>query len=530
MEDKLKPDYAIVVSVPVGRTAPGGTNPRKAFDAAALEELTESVKKHGVLQSILVRPWPTSRPWPKGQPAASGDAPRYEVVAGERRWRAAVEAGLEQIPARVLDLTDDEALEIQIIENLHRSDLSPLEEAEGYRHLLRTGYDTARVADRMGRSVSYVYDRLRLLDLIAEAQKLLADGTITTGHAILLSRLKPFDQKRAMAKDAGGLLMDESTVWDRTTHTKARSVREFKEWVDKHVRFDAHAADIPNLFPETAAVLASAKEEQEKIVFITHEDYIQEDARDGTRVLGPRSWKRADKHPCDHAVTGVIVIGQGRGEAFKVCVNKKGCTAHWGAEQREAKKREKERLAGGGKSRDRYAEQARKDEERRKREAAERERWKKARPQLLTAIAAAVRKASCAASGPLAPIVVDCVRHYGNKDATQLQRGKTAEDLIRYMAFLVLAAAADGWDGPVCLPKLVKPLGINVGNILDQAVPREKSAPAAKCRECGCTEDKACPGGCAWAKKPDPKTGLGLCTSCLAKAKPKKAKKSTKAA
>jgi ParB family chromosome partitioning protein len=178
----------------VGVIAPSATNPRKVLDKTALEELTASVRKQGILQSLTLRPWPKHRPRP------DGPAPEFEIVIGERRWRAALDAGLANVPALVRDMTDAEAAEAQVVENLQRADLHPLEEAEGYRQLLASkspAYDVARIAERVGRSVAYIYDRLHLLDLVKETRALFREGRIMAGHAVLLARLKPEDQPTA---------------------------------------------------------------------------------------------------------------------------------------------------------------------------------------------------------------------------------------------------------------------------------------------------------------------------------------------
>jgi ParB/RepB/Spo0J family partition protein len=120
--------------LPLNRVKPSPTNPRKRFSEDAHRELTASVLKHGVMQPVLVRPWPKE--------------PKYfEIVAGERRFRASTAAGLTEIPVLVKDLSDDEVLHIQIIENLQRQDLHPLEEADGYAVLAERGHSTKQIAD-----------------------------------------------------------------------------------------------------------------------------------------------------------------------------------------------------------------------------------------------------------------------------------------------------------------------------------------------------------------------------------------------
>ncbi|HLR46108.1 MAG TPA: ParB/RepB/Spo0J family partition protein, partial [Deinococcales bacterium] len=145
---------------------PSATQPRKTFDPEALAELTESIREKGVLQPILVRP------------LADG----YEIVAGERRFQAAREAGLETVPVTVRELNDQEALEIAIIENLQREDLNPLEEAEAFEQLMQFGLNQEAVSRAVGKSRSAIANSLRLLSLPPVAKEALADGRISAGH------------------------------------------------------------------------------------------------------------------------------------------------------------------------------------------------------------------------------------------------------------------------------------------------------------------------------------------------------------
>jgi len=165
------------------------TNPRGTdFDGAALNELVASVKEKGVLVPVLVRPRA------KGQK-------EFEIVAGNRRFRAAQKVGLAEIPAQVQEMTDDEAREAQIVENLQREDIHPLEEGEAYRKLIEEGknYDLEAVAAKVGKSVSYVRRRLILTDLTAPSKAAYRRGKINAGHAELVSRLDSDEQAKALA-------------------------------------------------------------------------------------------------------------------------------------------------------------------------------------------------------------------------------------------------------------------------------------------------------------------------------------------
>ncbi len=154
--------------IPLSRLKPGAFQPRQTVDPRELEELAESVRRHGVLQPIVVRP--------------AGDG--FEVVAGERRWRAAEAAGLQTVPALVRDLDDREALELALVENLQRQDLSPLQRARAYRRLVEEfGLTQEQVAERVGKSQPSVANTLRLLQLPPPIQASLEAGRISEGHA-----------------------------------------------------------------------------------------------------------------------------------------------------------------------------------------------------------------------------------------------------------------------------------------------------------------------------------------------------------
>ena len=158
-------------TVPVEHLRPGAYQPRRNFDDEAMQSLVDSVRDRGILQPLIVRP----------DPRAAG---RFEIIAGERRWRAAQQAQLHDVPVIVQDLTDEAALEIALIENVQRQDLNPLEEAEGYRRLMdefaHTQEELARV---VGKSRSHVANTLRLLQLPDAVRAYLINGALSAGHA-----------------------------------------------------------------------------------------------------------------------------------------------------------------------------------------------------------------------------------------------------------------------------------------------------------------------------------------------------------
>lgn len=173
---------------------PSLTNPRKNFNEAKLRELADSIRASGVHQPILVRKLPGARvaetSFDPNSCRPRTVKPVYEIVSGERRYRASKLAGAPTIPALIRDLSDDQVLEVQIIENLQRDDLTELEEAEGYEALMQhSGLSADQVGVKIGKSRSYVYGRLKLLDLALESKQALREGKIDASRALLIARI-----------------------------------------------------------------------------------------------------------------------------------------------------------------------------------------------------------------------------------------------------------------------------------------------------------------------------------------------------
>ena len=184
------------VELRISEIEPNRSQPRHDFDQQALEELSDSIAKHGVLQPLLVRP------------LASGG---YQIVAGERRWRASRMAGLTTVPAVIREMNDRETMEAALIENLQREDLNPVEEAKGYKALMEGfGLSQEEVAGRVGRSRPAVANALRLLALPEELLKLVQGGAISAGHGrALLAISDPAAQKEAARAAAAGASVRE---------------------------------------------------------------------------------------------------------------------------------------------------------------------------------------------------------------------------------------------------------------------------------------------------------------------------------
>ncbi|WP_173934381.1 ParB/RepB/Spo0J family partition protein [Chelativorans sp. Marseille-P2723] len=165
-QEVVRPDSR----VPIEFISPNPRNPRRNFAEAELADLAQSIREHGIVQPVVVRP--------------ASAASRYEIIAGERRWRAAQRAGLSEIPVIIREVDDKAALELAIIENVQRADLNPLEEARGYEQLMEEhNYTQADLGQVIGKSRSHVANTLRLLKLPPSVSDLIIDGSLTAGHA-----------------------------------------------------------------------------------------------------------------------------------------------------------------------------------------------------------------------------------------------------------------------------------------------------------------------------------------------------------
>ncbi len=184
----------------------GSMQPRTYFDPVSLSGLADSIRSHGVVQPLLVRR--------RGE--------RYELIAGERRWRAAKLAGLSRVPIVVKEVPDNDLLEIALIENIQREDLNPIEEAQAYRNLIDTvGLTQDALATRLGRDRSYITNYIRLLRLPDDIQKLVTEGKLSTGHARTILGLPHVDLQRRVARR-----IIERDLSVRSTESLVRSMTE----------------------------------------------------------------------------------------------------------------------------------------------------------------------------------------------------------------------------------------------------------------------------------------------------------------
>lgn len=186
-DDVLKPEAAGNLYLPISQVESYSAQPRKLFDEDALAELADSIREHGVLQPIVVRSMPGGS---------------YQIIAGERRWRASRMAGLSEIPAVVVEAGDDKVMELALIENLQREDLTIIEEAMGYRVLMETyGFTQEQVARRMGKSRPVIANALRILNLSPEALNRLEKGELSPGHARVLAGLESQELMDSLAAE-----------------------------------------------------------------------------------------------------------------------------------------------------------------------------------------------------------------------------------------------------------------------------------------------------------------------------------------
>ncbi len=214
-------------NIRIAMIEPKSDQPRKHFDEEALTQLAASISAHGLLQPILVRPLPNDR---------------YQIVAGERRWRASKMAGLNELPALVIDESEAETAQISLIENIQRENLNPLEEALAYRALIQNyGMTQEMLSERVGKSRPAIANALRLLDLPDELLTMLRDGSITAGHARTLLGCR---DGAAMMRLAEEVAAGRLSVRELEREVK-RANRPPKEEREKPYRVD-YAADLSN--------------------------------------------------------------------------------------------------------------------------------------------------------------------------------------------------------------------------------------------------------------------------------------------
>ena len=263
----MRPDSTLLIS----EIKPNKGQPRKTFRPEELAELTDSIKQNGVLQPLLVRK--------KGA--------GYEIVAGERRYQAAKAAGLTEVPVVIRDISDDDVFKLALIENLQRSDLSPLEEAQGYRQLIKEkGLTQEELAKLLSKSRSAITNTLRLLDLPKEVQELVEEGKLTAGHARAIL---------AVPSEEGRIQLAQKVVAERLSVRQTESLAPLfsVSKTDEPIR----RAPIPQSFKRAARQMRLALDTNVKVKNVRGKNKIEiefssEDqlAHIVDLLAGPGSW------------------------------------------------------------------------------------------------------------------------------------------------------------------------------------------------------------------------------------------------
>lgn len=487
------PFHHAVGMTPIDELGPSPLNPRQRFTEADLADLQDNISKR---REIIV-PIITRRV--KGQ---------LEIIDGERRWRCAKRAQMTHVPTVERSLTDSEAIEIMLLASIQRQDLTPLEEARGFRSLIdsnKAKYSAAYIGQRIGRSEKWVFDRMSLLRCLPIVQELLKAERILVGHAELLAKLKPEDQQEIVTpvkKSYGAGGFREGGLWEHETRLaydddektpseknlfaglKPVTVGELAAWIARHVRFDLEhmAAAAPLDFGATAKKVEAAELKPgrgKKVIQITTDHRATDDVRDDApdRIYGSTSWRRADgqekSKTCEHRVLGVVVAGAGQGTAFDVCIRRDVCQVHFAKEIRERVKNQKLRQSGkGGQAAQREAKALEKQRAEDAAREAERKAWQALKATACAAIDMHVKAL------PLKQLLALVIQNQYQKGRTTLSAPKTAEDLVRYLACELATHLT--WD-PTELHRCAKPFGFDVKQWVT-AQSKASAKPAAKKR------------------------------------------------
>lgn len=314
-------------SLPLDLIRPSAVNPRRSFNTAADAELLESIQAHGLLTPLLVRPL---------REHGNALVDRYEVVAGHRRLAAAQELGLDGVPVTIRELTDDQARETAIVENLHREDLAPLDEAESYQALLAIpGASPASVAAAVGKTPAYIGRRLKLLGLVDAAKHALRDGRMDVARAELLAKLGTELQVKAL----------DEAVWlpiytrndQAGTLETLEPLSDLREWVERRTRLSVvdlvMDAGARALFPDAVELVEATP--TEALLEVALDRFSQSPAKDTipTGVLRlNKDFREVVGKKCKFAKRALVVIGDRVGDVVAICCERQGpttCAVHW---------------------------------------------------------------------------------------------------------------------------------------------------------------------------------------------------------
>ena len=224
------------VNLEIAKIEPNRAQPRKTFDEDALEELSDSIKKHGVIEPLVV--------------VKRDDY--YELIAGERRWRASKMAGLKEVPVRIMDLTEEQIVQIRLIENLQREDLNPIEEALAYKDLIdRFGYKQDEVAEIVSKSRTVITNSMRLLKLDERVQQMVIGNTLSAGHARTILSLNKLEDQFPLAQR----VMDEGMT-----------VRELEKEIKRLNEGETAKKSGDNIDPKLQAIYSDLEEKLKQIL------------------------------------------------------------------------------------------------------------------------------------------------------------------------------------------------------------------------------------------------------------------------
>jgi ParB/RepB/Spo0J family partition protein len=345
--------------LPLERLVASANNPRRVFDEAAQADLVASIRARGILTPLIARP-------------VNG---HFEIIAGERRYRAAREIGLATVPVIIRDVDDAAALEDATVENLQRADIHPLDEADSYRALmaLDPAYTPEAIAAKVGKAASYVYQRLKLADLVPTVKTAFLADAITAGHATLIARLAPEQQPAALEACFETLFR----VADQHDKRALVSLAKFKQWIHDNAKIDITAPETADLFPGLQDQLLQLPGLQE-LLEVSTAWCAGKDVPAG--VLPRSQYERILGKGCKSARPAVVVHGDDdRAEIVQVCIDKK-CAVHRPPKVASPKAEKVDYKA--------------QEEQRR----LEQERWQKIRPLALQAVAAAAKDKPCDAA------------------------------------------------------------------------------------------------------------------------------------
>lgn len=447
-----------------------GDNPRRKKPAPDyVSEIAASMRAHDVIEPLIVRLHPKH-------------AGQLQIVCGETRFMAAKEAGLVDVPVVVRDYDDLAVLEVQLIENLQRASMHPIDEGAAFRRLIDSKKHTAEsLAAKVGKSIRWIYQRIEFTKLIPDLQQAFIADRLNTKHAERLTRLDAADQAQC-AKDG----LWDTGLWDDDDpkERKAVSPARLDDWIRDHVKLSVEGEQVDRLLPEIAEAREEAITERGQGILQVARAHMVPQHTPALKkrfegVILERSWKPAGgRQQCEHAQRAVIVFGQGQGQLLDVCVAKKQCAKHWPGHQAAAKAK---RATGSGTA----AAAAQREQLRHQREIAQQDRQR----QHFRQFTAALQKDVFAAASRLSTVpmaTLHAVLAY-----YELPQTRKVADLPKILLLAALKTTFDrAWshDKPKML-KWARLLGVNAAKI-------EKSTEPAK------PETKADP-------KPGPIAGIG---------------------